>query len=65
MMSLLAHRTPSLLLFGGIQTAMWTWVWSQQETSKLVSGPLPSAIPKGHIGQARFQRHAHGTYAYA
>ncbi|KAH9937373.1 uncharacterized protein B0H18DRAFT_1113218 [Fomitopsis serialis] len=65
MMSLIANRAPSLILFGGIQTVMWTWVWSQQETSRLISGPLHSAIPKGYVGQARFQRHARGTYAYA
>ncbi|KAH9897845.1 hypothetical protein C8Q73DRAFT_682773 [Cubamyces lactineus] len=36
-----------------------TWVRAVTHLSSrsLISGPLPSAIPKGYIGKARFQHH--------
>lgn len=64
MMNLIAARKPSLILFGSIQTVMWTLVWRQWQQPSLIEGPLPSHIPKGHIGRSRFQVPT-GAYAHA
>ncbi|OCH96435.1 hypothetical protein OBBRIDRAFT_718243, partial [Obba rivulosa] len=48
-------RTQSLILFGAIETAMWTYVWAQWRQPSLITGPLPSHIPKGNWGRFRFQ----------
>ncbi|KAI0937203.1 hypothetical protein AcW1_001247 [Taiwanofungus camphoratus] len=64
MMTLVAARAPSLILWTSLQTAMWSWVWYRWQQPSLVTGPLPSHIPKGHIGKARFQQAGH-AYAYA
>ncbi|KAH9947100.1 hypothetical protein B0H21DRAFT_363377 [Amylocystis lapponica] len=55
--------TQSLILFGTLQTAMWTWVWSRWRAPSLITGPLPSHIPKGRFGRSRFQ--VQPAYAHA
>ncbi|KAI0073123.1 hypothetical protein K474DRAFT_1774945 [Panus rudis PR-1116 ss-1] len=54
MMSLVAARAPSLVLFGSIQVVMWGFVYSQWHQQNMVRTPLRSAIPAGHIGQRRY-----------
>ncbi|KZT71590.1 hypothetical protein DAEQUDRAFT_724126 [Daedalea quercina L-15889] len=56
MMSLIRARAPTLILFGSLQTAMWSWVYMRWQQPSLIQGPLPTHIPKGHIGQARFHQ---------
>ncbi|KAI0073122.1 hypothetical protein K474DRAFT_1710987 [Panus rudis PR-1116 ss-1] len=60
MMNLIRARAPSLIIFGTIQVAMWSFVYSQWHQPNMVRTPLKSAIPAGHIGQRRYQHmHAH------
>ncbi|KAI0729387.1 hypothetical protein C8Q72DRAFT_884392 [Fomitopsis betulina] len=65
MMSLIRSRAPSLLLFGAIQTTMWTWVYTRYQQPSLIDGPLPSHIPQGFVGRARFQQQAPFASGYA
>ncbi|KAK7680581.1 hypothetical protein QCA50_016363 [Cerrena zonata] len=62
MMNLIAARAPSLALFGSIQVAMWSFVWSQWHQQGHINTPLKSAIPTGHIGRGRYSLQDH---AYA
>ncbi|KZT08540.1 uncharacterized protein LAESUDRAFT_723408 [Laetiporus sulphureus 93-53] len=52
---LVASRAPSLIIFVGAQTALWTWVASRTNVESVVKNAPPSHIPKGYIGKARFQ----------
>ncbi|KAI0334374.1 hypothetical protein GY45DRAFT_1242905 [Cubamyces sp. BRFM 1775] len=54
---LVISRAPSLVLFGTIEAALASFVWYQWQKPSIITGPLPSAIPKGYIGKARFQHH--------
>ncbi|KAH9938572.1 uncharacterized protein B0H18DRAFT_1112711 [Fomitopsis serialis] len=66
MMSLIRSRAPTLILFGSIQTAMWSWVYMRWQQPSEIKGPLPSHIPKGFMGRARFrQQHAPFASGYA
>ncbi|KAI0778740.1 hypothetical protein BD413DRAFT_609310 [Trametes elegans] len=56
---LVISRAPSLALFATIEAGFAYFVWSQYQKPSTISGPLPSAIPKGYIGKARFQPHEH------
>ncbi|KAK7686732.1 hypothetical protein QCA50_010332 [Cerrena zonata] len=62
MMNLIAARAPSLVLFGSIQVAMWSFVWSQWHQPGHLKTPLRSAIPAGHVGKGRYSLQ---THAYA
>ncbi|OBZ78962.1 hypothetical protein A0H81_01485 [Grifola frondosa] len=55
--SLIAARIPSLTLWGTLETGLAIFLWSQYRQPSTITGPLPSAIPKGYIGKARFQPH--------
>ncbi|KAI0673695.1 hypothetical protein C8Q78DRAFT_968255 [Trametes maxima] len=54
---LVISRAPSLALFTAIETGFAFFVWSQWQKPSMITGPLPSAIPKGYIGKARFEHH--------
>ncbi|KAH9941833.1 uncharacterized protein BXZ73DRAFT_98221 [Epithele typhae] len=53
MLSLVAARAQSLVLFGTLQTGLACYVYSQYQPSSMIEGPLPSAIPRG----SRFGAH--------
>ncbi|KAI8995286.1 hypothetical protein BD414DRAFT_409490 [Trametes punicea] len=55
--SLVVSRAPSLMLFGTIEAGLAYFVWSQWRKPSTITGPLPSAIPKGYFGKARFEHH--------
>ncbi|KAI0699360.1 hypothetical protein C8T65DRAFT_709956 [Cerioporus squamosus] len=55
--ALVVSRAPSLLLFTTLEAGLAFFVYSQWQKPSLIQGPLPSAIPKGYIGRARFGRH--------
>ncbi|EJF67194.1 hypothetical protein DICSQDRAFT_165026 [Dichomitus squalens LYAD-421 SS1] len=54
---LVVSRAPSILLFTTLEAGLAFFVYSQWKKPSLISGPLPSAIPKGYIGRARFAKH--------
>ncbi|KAI9068694.1 hypothetical protein FKP32DRAFT_124855 [Trametes sanguinea] len=54
---LIISRAPSLALWGTLEAGLAYFVWSQWQQPSTITGPLPSAIPKGYIGKARFERH--------
>ncbi|KAI0086486.1 hypothetical protein BDY19DRAFT_995781 [Irpex rosettiformis] len=54
MMSLIRARVPSLVVFAGIQSALWGYVYSQWREPSEFNVPLKSAIPKGAIGRHRY-----------
>ncbi|KAH9913327.1 uncharacterized protein BXZ73DRAFT_106975 [Epithele typhae] len=59
MMSLIAARAPSLILWTSLETGLAVFVYSQWQKPSIVTGPLPSAIPKGYFGRSRFGDHPH------
>ncbi|KAI0801892.1 hypothetical protein BC629DRAFT_1591559 [Irpex lacteus] len=65
MMSLIRARIPSLIVFTGIQSALWGFVYSQWREPSEFNAPLKSAIPKGFIGRRRYHLDlpAHGLAA--
>ncbi|KAI0828945.1 hypothetical protein BC628DRAFT_1417327 [Trametes gibbosa] len=54
---LVISRAPSLALFGTIEAGLGYFLYTQWKKPNMINGPLPSAIPKGYIGKARFQPH--------
>ncbi|EIW63956.1 uncharacterized protein TRAVEDRAFT_41381 [Trametes versicolor FP-101664 SS1] len=54
---LVISRAPSLALFGTLEAGLGYFVYSQWKKPSMITGPLPTAIPKGYIGKARFQPH--------
>ncbi|KAI0800706.1 hypothetical protein C8Q74DRAFT_1364397 [Fomes fomentarius] len=56
---LVVARAPSIILFSTLEAGLAFFVYSQWKKPSLITGPLPSAIPKGYIGRSRFQHHEH------
>ncbi|RPD65137.1 hypothetical protein L226DRAFT_564820 [Lentinus tigrinus ALCF2SS1-7] len=54
---LIVSRAPSLILFTTLEAGLAFFVYTQWKKPSLIAGPLPSAIPKGYIGRARFGPH--------
>ncbi|KAI0672150.1 hypothetical protein C8Q78DRAFT_729152 [Trametes maxima] len=54
---LVISRAPSLLLFGTLEAGLAYFVYRQWQKPSMITGALPSAIPKGYIGRARFEHH--------
>ncbi|THH33410.1 hypothetical protein EUX98_g774 [Antrodiella citrinella] len=61
MLSLIRARIPSIVVWTTLESsfiAIIAYQWAQMRPS-MTSTPLKSAIPKGHLGAARYHR-AHG-----
>ncbi|KAI0672181.1 hypothetical protein C8Q78DRAFT_1077737 [Trametes maxima] len=54
---LVISRTPSLALFGTFEAGLAYFVYRQWQKPNLITGPLPSATPKGYIGSTQFEHH--------
>ncbi|KII93178.1 hypothetical protein PLICRDRAFT_35363 [Plicaturopsis crispa FD-325 SS-3] len=57
MLSMIASRVPSILLFGTLEGVLGYTIWSQTRTPSTIKGPIPSHIPHASFYFGR--RHMH------
>ncbi|KAI0756335.1 hypothetical protein C8Q80DRAFT_1264404 [Daedaleopsis nitida] len=55
--ALVVARAPSIALFTTLEAGLAYFVYSQWKKPSMINGPLPTAIPQGYVGRARFEHH--------